>query len=65
MIKLEAKKQQEEYAHYFNIALGSWENVKPFLLTEKQQTSSVYRPNYKFFNNSPEVKRFNLVGEVE
>ncbi|NQU34616.1 MAG: FkbM family methyltransferase [Bacteroidetes bacterium] len=58
------KKKNNMY-YYFNIALGGEKTATPFYLTEKQQTSSVYRPNYKFLNNFPEVERFNLVGDVE
>jgi FkbM family methyltransferase len=56
--------KQNNITKYFNIALGDGRDT-PFYLTKKQQTSSIYKPNYKFLKSFPEIERFDLIGEIE
>ena len=56
---------QNERQKYLNVALGDKNTSLPFYLTKKQQTSSIYKPNYRFLKNFPDVDRFNIVEQTD
>ena len=56
--------KQNKITKYLNIALGDGRDT-PFYLTKKQQTSSMYKPNYNFLKSFPDIERFDLIGEID
>jgi len=50
---------------YFNTALGSQKESLSFYLTQKQATSSLYKPNKQFLQKFPDFERFNIVDKIK
>jgi FkbM family methyltransferase len=55
--------KQNKMITYLNVGLGGGDST--LFLTKKQQTSSMYKPNYELLKCFPDIERFELVGETE
>ena len=58
------KKNENSNTRYLNTGLFNKKATLDYYLTEKQQTSSMLKPNRSFLEKFPEVERFNVVKKV-
>jgi len=56
---------EEKGYNAINCALWSEEKEKTFRITKKQQTSSIYTPNYEFLNKYKDSERFDIKEELK
>ena len=56
---------EEKGYNAINCALWSEEKEKTFRITKKQQTSSIYAPNYELLNKYKDSERFDIKEEVK
>ena len=54
---------EEKGYNAINCALWSEEKEKTFRITKKQQTSSIYAPNYELLNKYKDSERFDIKEE--
>src|SRR3989338_5315413 len=61
---LNLKRKENGKVRYLNTGLYKEKVPLKYYLTEKQQTSSIFRPNRKFLDEFPEANRFDITRDV-